>query len=445
MQFWLNSKLQLVFVTSLFILCFSLDLSGANYSQIFFAAKVDSLEYQLPDIDVLEIPKAFNTDCLARKNKTNPLHQFEYRFLGWLCEGNLKSFNPELTEICRRKTSKSKRFFPHNIQFNGNSTFSNNKSGRKSNYYFLPAFPNICQAFSSIRLNYSWWYSLDGVVQSVSKKTPNLWLDRVFMSSPFPHAQPVAFNPRMRNMGDIRYFRLDPQKTVQGREVYIPYSVSSAWFAAGDPLQPRNRFMFGLLNERSFMNDDKIRKWRENLRNSLNSIKNNNSTKHIMQNNYFPKSLPNNQFMTEMKDSDFCLIVPGDTDSTSRLYKAIFSGCIPIVFLTYPSELPFSHFVNWKAFSIVLMKDMINRPNEIRALYKELSKLRENSKQLRNYKMNLFYAKRLFDFSILTWPSVYHLSLLEMAYLDNNAMYGSYGITSLMMSWNAYTNSLNFS
>ena len=123
-------------------------------------------------------------------------------------------------------------------------------------------------------------------------------------------------------------------------------------------------------------------------------------------------------FKEYMHTSDFCLIIPGDTYSTAKLYQAIFSGCIPIIFLTYTRHLPYYRFIDWKKFSILIIKEKLNYENEINQLIKILYSIR-NSNKLINYKEALYSARFIFDWDRITWPSVYHFTLLELAYSDS--------------------------
>merc|ERR1712048_1455233 len=44
----------------------------------------------------------------------------------------------------------------------------------------------------------------------------------------------------------------------------------------------------------------------------------------------------------------------GDTDTSPRITDAIFAGCIPIIFLRWPSPMPFQRTLNWSSFAIIL-------------------------------------------------------------------------------------------
>ncbi|CAE7508056.1 unnamed protein product [Symbiodinium sp. CCMP2456] len=52
-----------------------------------------------------------------------------------------------------------------------------------------------------------------------------------------------------------------------------------------------------------------------------------------------------------MGNSKFCLCPKGASSYTSRLFEALFAGCIPVI-LSDHLRLPFDHVVNWSEFSI---------------------------------------------------------------------------------------------
>ena len=112
--------------------------------------------------------------------------------------------------------------------------------------------------------------------------------------------------------------------------------------------------------------------------------------------------------------SDFCVILPGDTSSSSKLYRAIFQGCIPVVFVSFYDQLPFSHFIDWSLFSVVLLKDVIYFEAALIELLQYLRLIRQNRSLLFQFKRNLDVASSLFDAEVNTWPSLYHLTILQL-------------------------------
>jgi len=57
------------------------------------------------------------------------------------------------------------------------------------------------------------------------------------------------------------------------------------------------------------------------------------------------------QYVTQMTNSQFCLILQGDTPSSRRLFDAMISGCIP-VFTGPKYSMPFEHLIPYDRFSV---------------------------------------------------------------------------------------------
>jgi hypothetical protein len=123
---------------------------------------------------------------------------------------------------------------------------------------------------------------------------------------------------------------------------------------------------------------------------------------------------PVDAFFHALSTHDFCVILPGDTASTSKLFKAIFSMCIPVVFVNYNRQLPFSRILDWEKFSILEPVESSKSKNKIQDLVEKLRSLRSNETALLNMKNALKNAAPLFDYDRTSWPSVYHLTLLEL-------------------------------
>ena len=69
----------------------------------------------------------------------------------------------------------------------------------------------------------------------------------------------------------------------------------------------------------------------------------------------------------QMLRSKYCLAPAGDTATTSRIYYAIASGCVPVLITPKDiwASLPFQRFLNWKAFAVfVRTEDFVRQPVE---------------------------------------------------------------------------------
>jgi hypothetical protein len=252
-------------------------------------------------------------------------------------------------------------------------------------FYFLPAYVSSCKVFmSNATAKLQWWMDLDQELSNYIMKSTGVILDRVFMVSTHPHdvaPNKDEFNVnrhQLSNILDIRYLRSDNQETQNGRDVFIPYAVDASKHISSFEmtLTAREKFLFALCNEKY---DEGVRLWRSKayqlLKNHslLLSEPHSNSSNSIVE-----RSLSPADFTKALTHSDFCLILPGDTSSTGKLYKALFSGCIPVIFLSYRQQLPFQSFINWSAFSLVVLKEVINSPVKMTLLLQELLAIRSD-------------------------------------------------------------------
>jgi hypothetical protein len=76
----------------------------------------------------------------------------------------------------------------------------------------------------------------------------------------------------------------------------------------------------------------------------------------------------------------------------------------------------FIHYLDWSKFSIVVIKDIINSKNDMESLVELLQKVREDTALLMGYKKAVRDVAALFDYNVTEWPSVYHLTLLELTH-----------------------------
>lgn len=164
--------------------------------------------------------------------------------------------------------------------------------------------------------------------------------------------------------------RSDNQETPNGRDIFIPYVINFHQFK-DDSLNQSKRpnFLFAPCNEKW---DDRVRKWRVKAFSLLKNV----SDSIVLDSGYDSK-----KFDIAMKTSDFCIILPGDTTSTSKCWKAIFSGCIPVLFLTNKQQLPYERFLDWSKFSIIVLKDILNQGNKFQLLLTRLQNIRNNPKR----------------------------------------------------------------
>lgn len=134
---------------------------------------------------------------------------------------------------------------------------------------------------------------------------------------------------------------------------------------------------------------------------------------------FIARTLSDTEFTSSLKASDFCVVLPTNVSISRVLYRSIFAGCIPVVFVSYRGQLPFVNFVDWDLFSVVVLKDILNSPVGMGELLRHLTALRLNDKKFATLKHSLLKVQGLFNWSRTEWPSVYHLSLLELRHTDS--------------------------
>merc|ERR1712032_1781340 len=71
-----------------------------------------------------------------------------------------------------------------------------------------------------------------------------------------------------------------------------------------------------------------------------------------------------NDYVNDMENSQYCLVLEGDTPSSRRLFDAMISGCIPI-FIGPKYSMPFENLIPYDRFSIRIEEnEWLNHPEE---------------------------------------------------------------------------------
>eukprot|EP00981_Chlorochromonas_danica_P001744 scaffold376_cov164-Ochromonas_danica.AAC.6 len=147
-------------------------------------------------------------------------------------------------------------------------------------------------------------------------------LDKTFCVTSFPlETTPLhQLNWWLRYVQDIHHFRSDNMFTPNGRDVFVPYVVrrpdnSSHLLSNNNLLDERKHVFMAPLREAPSLAEP-YRLFRSRLHSHLQTL-------------YLDKALISNnmtlaEFDKGLETSLFCLILPGDTSSTAKLYKAIF-------------------------------------------------------------------------------------------------------------------------
>jgi hypothetical protein len=356
-------------------------ISDPNKDQIknlFHRYNVEDLENILPQVYVLPV-EAKNAEFLRHYRETDPGYsdlffrgEFSHtvKFLDW--------FNDFYNKTSKTGSDATVFYFPH----------------------WLPQIsikPNKLLEIEN---------ELDRMLTTVDRsKIPYFALDRVFMNAAFP-LQTTSMND-LNNIRDIRLLRVDEDWAINGREIYVPYLVDRSLFNINEDNYNKTREHL-IVAPCKFARSEF--RWRENVYLHWKDEKDVIVSKEYMDMNSL------------FEISDFCAIMPGDTSSTSKLYKSIFQGCIPVIFVSFYDQLPFSRFIDWSLFSIVLLKDITYFEQGMKSLVRYLRDIRKDLNVLLRMKHNLLAACRLFDSNIKDWPSLYHLTILHLVDLEGQPL-----------------------
>ena len=62
------------------------------------------------------------------------------------------------------------------------------------------------------------------------------------------------------------------------------------------------------------------------------------------------------QYVRELRESQYCLHLRGDTSTSRRIYDALAAGCVPVI-ISDDSHLPFKSQIDWDAFTVSINED----------------------------------------------------------------------------------------
>tara|TARA_Y100000741_G_scaffold185452_1_gene140915 strand:+ start:6981 stop:7964 length:984 start_codon:yes stop_codon:yes gene_type:complete len=115
--------------------------------------------------------------------------------------------------------------------------------------------------------------------------------------------------------------------------------------------------------------------------------------------------------------SRFCIIIPGDTMSTSMLSRSILSGCVPIIVANEFRDLPFARILNYSSFSILLHIHATKHYSWARHLIRNIESI-----DYRLYYQNVINVQDYFDYEKFTNISPYHAALHAITYDIENSL-----------------------
>jgi len=308
----------------------------------------------------------------------------------------------------------------------------NNYSRRTDDYaradlVFVPAYTNFCLFLRPKCHNQTnvcdsqWWYGLnEQVVKAHQRNIPS---NRLFGACTYPlmsprwsacadnHERPGLFH-RMTQLMHMQWLRVDKDVPFASREVVVPYVVNASLVPLS--LEPRMHLLFVASRKSPGVG------WTWTVGSSRHGVhvrRSQSMRKISHQMLEYPNvvggdNLTSSAFDTFAATSEFCLVVPGDTTSTSRLSKFIFAGCVPVVVTPSPTLLPFSNILNWSSFCVLADTSELVTNQSRAALYQRILEVRD--KERLRMRGVLRDVRRLLDWSIGAFPSVFHLTLLEL-------------------------------
>lgn len=328
--------------------------------------------------------------------------------------------NSHMNQSCSHRRSslyKQLNLFEHWLYNNYEHRTDN---GSEAELFFFPIDVLSCQRDApATKVNLAFWYEADYILGNLSTRFNSFSLDKVFVSATHPGfvRRMTIMDPEVRNIHDIRFLRSDHLHTPNARDVLIPLVVNRSLVerrytksSYAEGLDGRRRFLFFLPAPPATMDDP--RQWNKRLLDEVSKSSN----------YYVPPARTPGQSKTEslmmvyggMQSSDFCFVLPEHTSSAAHLYSYLFTGCIPVIFVSFRGQLPFDGLIQWNKFSFVVLKDILLRPSLLRALLEELRGFRRDPARLTQMRFNAKAASRLLDYRQKTWPSVFHLTLLQL-------------------------------
>jgi hypothetical protein len=366
------------------LLLFQVLLQCSGHNQFSLLHKIDL---------IADFPKVFVIHLSLNKSSHNVYHE-------------LKSFNSEHFAL----HDHDYKFYLWLTNFYSNTT----TNGNEADIYFLHITDENNQLLIPQGTKEIWLESLNLHLRekftSFSSFT-GFQMDKVFFATTAPILHISYPTKKTRYLMDIRMLRVDAEFTTNGRDVFVPYiEPRGNWKERINVLQSR-LFLVATCRE-AVAQFDTQRLYRSKLCRHWQNVTN----------SVVSANLSYSEFNDYYSNSDFCVILPGDTTSTAKLYKSIFAGCIPVIFASFREQLPFVHFLDWSKFAVVVAKDIINSKTEMENLLLHLEAIRSNKNLLADYKQAVLDVAPLFDYTKSDWPSVYHLTLLEMNYATSKCI-----------------------
>lgn len=229
-------------------------------------------------------------------------------------------------------------------------------------------------------------------------------LDNTFIMASHPSGKP-EWAIKLPNLLGIRYLRVDNYRSYNGRDLFTPYITNITDFFKAELInKKKDHFLFmpcklapaGMDNNREF----RVAACK-NIGNVSNSI-------------ITAEKIHGSHFVNYLRSTNFCIVLPGDTPGTAKVYKSLMAGCIPVYFISYKAQMPHSDFIDWSKFSILVQKEVVHDEKKMKSLVRYLDYIQNDEKVLAKYQKNLLTAMMFFNFDRVEWPSIYEIMLLEV-------------------------------
>ena len=407
-MFSMRTRKSFIFLLAIynFLLSCSKQLWDSRNRSVLLNILRGKYKIRLPTVDILGIDSRWNFDCKGCTDRFTHVH--DLLFYNYLMKHSVNE---------TRKDAKR--------------------------LYFLPAFPSQCvntkwdqwnriqewiHSFSYQKYvgntcyQEHWWSDLNKKLQELIEKSEGA-LDpaHIFMASTFPHHVPKehvwADNERASFLSpkigqgsyshllEISYLRVDSANAINMRQIIVPYVISRNAYKAGRN-ELRTHLFFVSTREAAGHNDENHLRTRAKYFLSKDGV-------------VGGSSLKSTDFTGLARTSTFCAVVPGDTSSTSRLSKFVFTGCVPVIFCPSIFSLPFARFVNWPEFALIYPSSSLLVEKSMDRIYDNLLSL-QNTTKLQDMQLQLKNAACFFDWrddneaSCKYLPSPYELTLAEL-------------------------------
>jgi hypothetical protein len=295
------------------------------------------------------------------------------------------------------------------------------------------------------------WKSID---QEISMQTnissTKFILNRSFMVESWPNITSVIKGVRSgcRNVLDVYHIRLTNHLTISDRNLLLPfYSANAFSNLLKQTLDRKNKdgwrknfiFYAGLIHDKqessipsATMEIDKYNDMLVENRDFEELLFNFWKLYHgpYKKNSKILTRISQKDWNDHVANSNFCFVLsgtkvklPSKKQSTNYDDKLVFRfgstiqnlftflsmDCIPVLFVASYTDLPLPSFIKWSEIAVLVYQDILFDHDQMSSLLDHLK-----SVNLETFRKNIIDVKTMLDYRRFEWPSIYHLSLLEL-------------------------------